>query len=148
MSRRAGLHPDQARRQPAEEPLHLAAPQRLAQDDLSTPVHRVQLENVLCDIKADRGNLRHDNALICNPDFETRLKILYTASPERYQALGRNIVALINTYFIQNAASHSSAFFVGFPVEKQQTGSKLLTTDQLKPPWKSDGPLGQAANYF
>jgi hypothetical protein len=57
-------------------------------------------------------------------------------------------VALINTYFIQNAASHSSASFVGFPVEKQQTGSKFLTTDQLRPPWKSDGPLGQAANYF
>jgi len=57
-------------------------------------------------------------------------------------------VALINTYFIQNAASHSSAFFVGFPVEKQQTGSKFLATDQLRPPWKSDSPLGQAANYF
>ena len=60
VSRRAGLQPDQARRKGAEEPRHLAAPQHLAQDDLSTPVHRVQLENVLCDIKADRGNLRHD----------------------------------------------------------------------------------------
>ena len=70
MSRRAGLHPDQARRQPAEEPLHLAAPQRLAQDDLSTPVHRVQLENVLCDIKADRGNLRHDNTPCCRFHLE------------------------------------------------------------------------------
>ena len=61
MSRRAGLHPDQARRKGLlKKPWHLAAAQRLAQDDLSTPVHRVQLEDVLCDIKADRGNLRHD----------------------------------------------------------------------------------------
>ena len=60
VSRRAGLQSDQARGKGFEETWNLAAPQRLAQDDLSTPVHRVQLENVLCDIKADRDNLRHD----------------------------------------------------------------------------------------
>ena len=60
MSRRAGLQSDQARGKGFEETWNLAAPQRLAQDDLSTPVHAVELEDVLCDIKADRGNLRHD----------------------------------------------------------------------------------------
>jgi hypothetical protein len=59
VSRRAGLHPDQARRQFAEESLDLAATRRLAQDDLSSPVHRVHLEDVLRYIKADRGNLWH-----------------------------------------------------------------------------------------
>ena len=40
VSRRASLHPDQARRQGLlKKPWHLAAPQRLAQDDLSIPVH-------------------------------------------------------------------------------------------------------------
>jgi hypothetical protein len=33
-------------------------------------------------------------------------------------------VALINTYFNQNAASHPSASSVASPLEKQQTGSK------------------------
>jgi hypothetical protein len=57
VSRRAGLHPDQARRKDAEEALDLAATQRLAQDDLAIPVDAVDLEDVLRDIKADRGNL-------------------------------------------------------------------------------------------
>jgi hypothetical protein len=64
VSRRAGLHPDQARRQCAEEARHLAAAQRLAQDDRSTSVDAVQLEDVLRDIKADRGNLWHDEWLL------------------------------------------------------------------------------------
>nr|WP_237050543.1 hypothetical protein [Microvirga ossetica] len=55
----AGLHPDQARRKGAEEAWDLAAAQRPAQDDLSIPVDAVQLEDVLCDINADRFNLRH-----------------------------------------------------------------------------------------
>ena len=62
--------------------------------------------------------------LICDPDFEIRLEILDTDSLEEDQALGRRIVALINTYFIQNADSHPGASSIGSPPEKQQTGSK------------------------
>jgi hypothetical protein len=64
VSRRAGLHPDQARRKGAEEAWDLSAPQRLAQDDLSTSVDAVQLEDILRDIKAYRGNLWHDEWLL------------------------------------------------------------------------------------
>nr|WP_246690563.1 hypothetical protein [Microvirga aerophila] len=63
MRGRASLKPNQARRQCAEEPRHLAAAQRLAQDDLAIPVDAVDLEDVLCDIKTDCGNLRHDNTI-------------------------------------------------------------------------------------
>jgi hypothetical protein len=62
--------------------------------------------------------------LICDPDFEVRLEILGTGSLEEDQALGRKVVALINTYFIQNEATHPSASAVGSPPEKQRTGSK------------------------
>jgi hypothetical protein len=62
--------------------------------------------------------------LICDPDFETRLEILDTESSEVDQALGRKVVALINTYFIQNEASHPSASSAGFPTERQQPRSK------------------------
>ena len=58
--------------------------------------------------------------LICDPDFEIRLEILDIGSHENDQALGRKIVALINTYFIQNEASHPSASSAGFPIERQQ----------------------------
>src|SRR5829696_4979820 len=70
------------------------------------------------------GNERDPAILICDPDFEIRLEILETESPEEDQALGRKAVALINTYFNQNAASHPSSSSVGSPPEKQQTGSK------------------------
>jgi hypothetical protein len=59
VSGRAGLHSDQARRKRSEETGNLAAAQRPAQDDLSSSVHAVELKDVLCDIKTDRGNLRH-----------------------------------------------------------------------------------------
>jgi hypothetical protein len=62
--------------------------------------------------------------LICDPDFEVRLEILGTGSLEEDQALGRKVVALINTYLIQNEVSHPSASSVASPLEKQQTGSK------------------------
>ena len=62
--------------------------------------------------------------LICDPDFETRLEILDTGSLEEDQALGRQVVALINTYFIQNAVSQPSASSVGPSAEKQQPRSK------------------------
>jgi hypothetical protein len=62
--------------------------------------------------------------LICDPDFEIRLEILDTGSPEEDRALGRKVVSLINTYFIQNEVSHPSASSVSSPTEKQQTGSR------------------------
>jgi hypothetical protein len=56
----------------------------------------------------------HDPAiLICDPDFEIRLEILDTSHLEEDQALGRKVVALINTYFIQNEASHPSTSSIG-----------------------------------
>jgi hypothetical protein len=61
--------------------------------------------------------------LICDPDFEIRLEILDTDSLEEDQALGRKVVALINTYLIQNEVSHPSASSVGPATEKQQSGS-------------------------
>jgi hypothetical protein len=62
--------------------------------------------------------------LICDPGFEIRLEILDTGSLEEDQALGRKVVALINTYFIQNEASRPSTSSIGPPTRKQQTGSK------------------------
>jgi hypothetical protein len=70
------------------------------------------------------GDEQDPAILICDADFEIRLEILDTGSLEEDQALGRRIVALINTYFIQNAASHPSDSSVGSPPENQQTGSK------------------------
>jgi hypothetical protein len=55
------------------------------------------------------GDEQDPAILICNPDFERRLEILDTESPEEDQALGRRIVALINTYFLRNEGSRSSA---------------------------------------
>jgi hypothetical protein len=72
----------------------------------------------------EESNEQDPAILICDPDFEIRLEILDTGSLEEDQALGRTVVALINTYFIQNEATHPSASSVGSPPEKQQTGSK------------------------
>jgi hypothetical protein len=70
------------------------------------------------------GDEQDPAILICDPDFEIRLEILDTGSLEEDQALGRKVVALINTYLIQNEVSHPSASSVASPLEKQQTGSK------------------------
>ena len=72
----------------------------------------------------EQGNEQDPAILICDPDFEIRLEILDTGSLEEDQALGRRIVALINTYLLQSEGLHSSASSVGSPPEKQQTGSK------------------------
>jgi hypothetical protein len=56
--------------------------------------------------------------LICDPDFETRLEILDTGSLEEDQALGRRIVALINTYFLQENSSRPSVSSSGFRSER------------------------------
>ena len=70
------------------------------------------------------GDAQDPAIQICDPDFEPRLEILEIDSLEDDQALGRKVVALINTYFIQNEVLHPSASSVGSSPEKQQTGSK------------------------
>ena len=70
------------------------------------------------------GNEQDSAILICDPDFEIRLEILDTGSLEENQALGRKVVALINTYFIQNKDSHPIAYPISYSTGKQQTGSK------------------------
>jgi hypothetical protein len=70
------------------------------------------------------GDEQDPAILICDPDFEIRLEILNTGSLEEDQALGRKVVALINTYLIQNEVLHPSASSVASLLEKQQTGSK------------------------
>jgi hypothetical protein len=69
------------------------------------------------------GNEPDPVLLICGPDFEVRLEILNTTNLAEDQALGRKVVALINTDFLQNEGSHPSASSFGSPPEKQQTGS-------------------------
>ena len=70
------------------------------------------------------GDEQDPAILICGPDFEIRLEILDTGSREEDQGLGRKVVALINTYFIQNEVSHPSVSSAGSSTEKQQTRSK------------------------
>ena len=70
------------------------------------------------------GDQQDSAILICDPDFETRLEILDTGNIEEDQALSRKVVALINTFLIQNEASHPSASSAGFPTERQQPRSK------------------------
>jgi hypothetical protein len=70
------------------------------------------------------GSEQDPAILVCDPDFEIRLEILDTGSLEEDQGLGRKVVALINTYFIQNEVSHPSASSDGSPKENQQTRSK------------------------
>jgi hypothetical protein len=62
--------------------------------------------------------------LVCDPEFEIRLEILDTGSLEEDQALGRKVVALINTYFIENKVSHPSASSGGSAMGEPQTRSK------------------------
>jgi hypothetical protein len=69
------------------------------------------------------GDEQGPGILICDPDFEIRLEILDTGSLEEDQALGRKVVALINTYLIQNEVLHPSAAVVGSSPKRQQTGS-------------------------
>ena len=70
------------------------------------------------------GDEQDSATLICDPDFEVRLEILDTGSLGEDQALGRKVVALINTYFIQNAVLHPSASSIGPSAEKQQPKSR------------------------
>ncbi len=71
-----------------------------------------------------RGDDEQDpGILIRDPDCDIRLEILDTENFEEDQALGRRIVALINTYFLQNEGSHPSASSFASSLGKQQTGS-------------------------
>jgi hypothetical protein len=69
------------------------------------------------------GDEQNPAILICDPDFEIRLEILGTENLGADQALGRRIVALINSYLLQNEGSRPSASSFGSSPEKQQTGS-------------------------
>src|SRR5215213_727543 len=59
------------------------------------------------------GDEQDPATLVCHPDFEIRLEILETENLDEDQALGRQVVALINTYFIQNQVSQPNASSVG-----------------------------------
>jgi hypothetical protein len=72
----------------------------------------------------DDGDVQDAAILVCDPDFETRLEILDTGRLEEDQALGRRVVALINTYFIQNEVSHPSSSSDASAMEEPQTRSK------------------------
>ena len=69
------------------------------------------------------GDEQNPAILICDPDFEIRLEILDTENVGEDQVLGRRIVALINSYLLQNEGSRPSASSFGSSPEKQQTGS-------------------------
>jgi hypothetical protein len=58
------FHADEARRQRLEELQHLAAPELLPNDDLLGRVDPVNLEHVLGDIQADRGDLHVEGSLM------------------------------------------------------------------------------------
>ena len=70
------------------------------------------------------GDEQDPPILICDPDFEIQLEILDTENLGEDQALGRRIVALINTYLLQSEGSRPSASSFGSPPEKQQTGTE------------------------
>jgi hypothetical protein len=69
------------------------------------------------------GDEQDPAVLICDPDLEVRIEILDTDSLDVDEALGRKVVALINTYFSQSEVSHPSTSSVDFSPERQQTGS-------------------------
>src|ERR1700730_17735417 len=59
MRRRAGFQPDQARRNLRKESEDLAAPQPLAHYYAACLIDRMNLENILCQIKTDCCNIAH-----------------------------------------------------------------------------------------
>jgi hypothetical protein len=72
------------------------------------------------------GGAEQDPAvLICDPDFEVRLKILETGNLKEDQALGRRVTALINTYFLQEESSHPSVSSSSSRAERGHSKSRL-----------------------
>ncbi|QRM35518.1 hypothetical protein [Microvirga sp. VF16] len=71
------------------------------------------------------GDEQEPALLICDPDFEGRLEILETGNPKEDQALGRRITALINTYFLEEESSHSSAPSSSSRMEREPSKSRL-----------------------
>jgi hypothetical protein len=61
---------------------------------------------------------------ICDPDFETRIEILATENHEEDMTLGQRVVALINTYFLQNEEAYSSTSYRSSQSNAFQSGSK------------------------
>ena len=71
-----------------------------------------------------RGSDEQDPAiLICDPGFDIRLEILDTENGEADRALGRRIVALINTYFVLRERACPSTSSLQSPPGKPQSGS-------------------------
>jgi len=60
--RRTGFDADQARLKRPEQRQELIAPHLPAQDRLPLPIDPMNLENVLGDVEADRGNLHLDGS--------------------------------------------------------------------------------------
>ena len=69
------------------------------------------------------GDEQDPTLLICDPDFEVRLEILDTGNREEDQALGRRVTALINTCFLQEVSSESSAPSSSSRTEREQSKS-------------------------
>ena len=63
--------------------------------------------------------------LICDPDFEVRLEILETENLKEDKALGRRVIALINTYFVQDESSHPSVSSSSSRTEREPSKSSL-----------------------
>ena len=74
---------------------------------------------------AGDGDEQDQAILICDPDFEVRLEILETGSLEDDQVLGRNVTALINTYFLQDESSHPSVSSPSSRTEREPSKSRL-----------------------
>src|SRR4051812_34549889 len=66
----ARLHANKARRQLGEERQHLAASQRLADDNLAPLIDRVNLKNALGQVEADRANT-HRGWLLARGRFDS-----------------------------------------------------------------------------
>jgi hypothetical protein len=62
MRRRTGLNADQAWLEPPEQRQKLITPHLPAQNRLPLPIDSMNLENVLGDVEADRGNLHLDGS--------------------------------------------------------------------------------------
>ena len=64
------------------------------------------------------GDEQDPAILICDPAFEVRLEILETGNLEEDQRLGRRLIALINTYLLQEDSSRPGVSYSGFRSER------------------------------
>lgn len=66
------------------------------------------------------GDEQDPAILICDPTFAVRLEIFETNNQADDKVLGRRIVALINSYFVQSKGSHPSVWSFGSRAKKQR----------------------------